>query len=343
MVRATAAKARLSGDLRPPEVQAGEEGVVVEHLLEVGDQPALVHGVAGEAAADLVVDAAVGHGGQGAARHRPRPGEPSRRRPPAAGTPGSPPGGTWAARRSRRGPGRRRPPAPGRPRRSASGPGAAPPAAAGGWPGGGPGRRRPRPPRRGAPPTPRGPRASTLREAGTPWRASRREVGAAEEGLALGGEEGGQRPPGPARQRGDRVQVDAVDVGPFLAVHLDGHEPLVDEPGGAGVGERLAGHHVAPVAGRVAHRQQDRHAPLAGGGERLLAPGVPVDRVVGVGQQVGAGGGGEAVGGGRGMAGDGMRRRSLPSPDVGRARLPTGAKTPSEPCATEGVHKPPLL
>ena len=43
------------------QVRARELGVVVEHLLEVGHEPALVGRVAVEAAAELVADAAVGH------------------------------------------------------------------------------------------------------------------------------------------------------------------------------------------------------------------------------------------------------------------------------------------
>ena len=62
-----------------------------------------------------------------------------------------------------------------------------------------------------------------------------------------------------------------------------------------GVLERLVLHHVAPVAGRVADREQDRPVLLAGAGERLVAPGVPVDRVLGVLEQVGAGLRGEPV------------------------------------------------
>ena len=64
--------ARLAGELPRVEVGAGELGVVVEHLLEVGHQPLPVGRVAREAAAQLVVDAAVGHGVQGAAHHRQR-------------------------------------------------------------------------------------------------------------------------------------------------------------------------------------------------------------------------------------------------------------------------------
>ena len=57
---------RLRGDLAPPvvseypppmEVGPGQECVVVEHLLEVGDQPVGVHRVAGEATAQVVVHA----------------------------------------------------------------------------------------------------------------------------------------------------------------------------------------------------------------------------------------------------------------------------------------------
>ena len=46
--------------------------------------------------------------------------------------------------------------------------------------------------------------------------------------------------------------------------------------------EALVGHDVAPVAGRVADRQQHRHVAPAGLGERLRPPRVPVDRVVAV-------------------------------------------------------------
>jgi hypothetical protein len=44
------------------EVRAGEESLVVEHLLEVGDEPVGVGRVTMEPAADLVVHSAGGHG-----------------------------------------------------------------------------------------------------------------------------------------------------------------------------------------------------------------------------------------------------------------------------------------
>ena len=56
-------------DLPAVEVGAGEQRVVVEHLLEVGHGPGGVDRVAGEAAADLVVDPAAGHRLERAERH----------------------------------------------------------------------------------------------------------------------------------------------------------------------------------------------------------------------------------------------------------------------------------
>ena len=47
-------------------------GVVVQHLLEVRDQPLAIGGVAGEASADLVVDAARRHGVEGGRGHEAR-------------------------------------------------------------------------------------------------------------------------------------------------------------------------------------------------------------------------------------------------------------------------------
>ena len=59
------AVAGLAQQLPRVQVAAGQLGVVVEHLLEVGDQPVAVGGVAVEAAAQVVVHAAGGHGVEG--------------------------------------------------------------------------------------------------------------------------------------------------------------------------------------------------------------------------------------------------------------------------------------
>ena len=133
-------------------------------------------------------------------------------------------------------------------------------------------------------------------EAGHALAVVGREVRAAEERSALGVEEDRHRPAAAAGHGLHRLHVDRVDVGPLLAVHLHVDEPVVHHRGDGRVLERLVGHHVAPVARRVADREQDRLVLGPGPGERLLAPGVPVDRVVGVLAEVGAGLVGEAVG-----------------------------------------------
>ncbi len=51
------------------QVGTGEQGVVVEHLLEMGDGPGGIDRIAVKAAAEDVVDASPGHRAQGAERH----------------------------------------------------------------------------------------------------------------------------------------------------------------------------------------------------------------------------------------------------------------------------------
>ncbi len=273
------------------QVRGDEERVVVEHLLEVGHHPAEVDRVAVEAAADHVVHASRGHAVErlrGELRRDVvaapeqeldrRGGRELRRRPPAAEL-------VVEA-------------APQRPRRLEEE------------------RLLERLVRRrpvGADPDvvdelAGGPRdlvrllavglrdgEQHLRERGQAVARLRREVGAAEERLSLGGQEDGHRPAAGAVERDDCAHVDVVDVGPLLAVDLDVDEVLVHDRGGRLALERLALHHVAPVAGGVADREQDRPVELARTGERLLAPGVPVDRVLRVLEQVRAGLAGEAV------------------------------------------------
>ena len=128
--------------------------------------------------------------------------------------------------------------------------------------------------------------ASTCRKAGMPARGCGREVGARVERPALGRREHRERPPEARRERGGRRHVRGVDLGVLLAVDLDRHEAGVELRGGRGVLERLARHHVAPVAGRVADRHHHGHVAAPRLGERLLAPREPRDRVARVGSQV---------------------------------------------------------
>ena len=137
-----------------------------------------------------------------------------------------------------------------------------------------------------------------LAEARHPVAGLRREVGPAVERHAVGVDEDVQRPAAVAGHRLHRPHVDGVDVRPLLAVHLHRDEVLVHERGGLSVLERLVLHHVAPVAGRVADRHQQRLvlAPARG-----RAPPRPTDA---------SPRGCPCAGGGRGWSG---RRAGSPS------------------------------
>ena len=140
--------------------------------------------------------------------------------------------------------------------------------------------------------------AQQVAERGQPVARLVGKIGAAEKRpLVRGGEEHGQRPAAAAlREQLVRGLVDPVDVGPLLAVDLDVDEQFVHERGRGLVLERLVRHHVTPVAGGVADREQHGPRGLARQRKRLLSPRVPVDGIVGVLQQVGTGFSGKSVG-----------------------------------------------
>ncbi len=128
---------------------------------------------------------------------------------------------------------------------------------------------------------------STWRKLAMPCRGSGGKYVPREEGRAVGLEEDRHRPAAvPVVEGDDGLHVERVDVRALLAVDLDVDEPRVHQLGGGRVGERLVLHHVAPVARRVADREQDRQVLGARAGEGLVAPRVPVHRVLGVLQQV---------------------------------------------------------
>ena len=242
---------RLARDLPAVQVGAREQGVVVEHLLEVGDEPVRVDRVAREAAADLVVHPARRHRAQRVGRHvelataqqelERRGGRELRRLAEAAvrrvvlraqsrhrvveGARAHRPGGRLEVCR-------------------AAQPVGDPPAAVTDLL---------------APVAPRlGHRREDVAPAGHAHARVGREVGAGVERHLLGRQEHVQRPASGSGHRLAGVHVDRVEVGPLLAVELDADEELVHQRRGLGVLERLALHHVTPVARRVADRQQDR-------------------------------------------------------------------------------------
>ena len=135
-----------------------------------------------------------------------------------------------------------------------------------------------------------------LQEARPALAAIRREIGPAEERLAVRREEDIQRPAALAARRLDEGHVDLVHVRPLLPVHLDADEMLVEERRELLVLEGLALHDMAPVAGRIADAQEDGLVLALGFGEGLVAPGKPIHRVVLVLEEVGRFLPGQAVG-----------------------------------------------
>ncbi len=107
-----------------------------------------------------------------------------------------------------------------------------------------------------------------------------RKIRAAPEGLGVGGEEHGERPAALLAKLVQRRHVDRIDVGALLAVDLDVDEEVVHHGGGLAILEALMRHDVAPMAGGVADREQDRLLGPLGFGERLRPPRPPIDRVL---------------------------------------------------------------
>ena len=107
-----------------------------------------------------------------------------------------------------------------------------------------------------------------------------REVRTGVERDAVGRQERVQRPAAAAGDRLAGLHADRVDVGALLAVDLHAHEPLVHDLSDLLVLERLVRHHVAPVTGGIADRDEQRAVLGAGSGQRHLAPRLPVDGVV---------------------------------------------------------------
>ena len=107
------------------------------------------------------------------------------------------------------------------------------------------------------------------------------------EGLLVRRHEDGQRPPPGAGEGLTGVHIHRIHIGPLLPVYLDADKGPVEDLCHFGVPEGLPAHDVAPVAGGVADGEKDGLI-LPGGGEKcLLPPGIPVDRVIRVLEQVG--------------------------------------------------------
>ena len=106
------------------------------------------------------------------------------------------------------------------------------------------------------------------------------EIGPSVKRFERGGEPHAHRPaPGPGGGL-NKCHVDAVHIWPLLAINLDRHVVPIEQAGHVGVFETLMLHHVAPVARRIADRQENQLVFTASRLERGIAPRVPVDWVV---------------------------------------------------------------
>ena len=123
-----------------------------------------------------------------------------------------------------------------------------------------------------------------------------RKISAAVKRLAIRRQEHRQRPAtSAARDQLVRGLVDLVDIRAFFAIDLDVDEVRVHQRRGVFIFEAFVRHHVTPVTGRIADRQQDGPVAFARGAQRFFAPRIPVDRIFGVLLEIGARFVGESV------------------------------------------------
>jgi hypothetical protein len=122
--------------------------------------------------------------------------------------------------------------------------------------------------------------AQHVREARPPVAVLGRKISAAIKRLEIRREPRAQRPAAMAGERLHIGHVNAIDVGPFLAVHLDGNKFFVEQRGDIGVLKRFVRHHMAPVAGRISDAEKNRLLFGTRLGESRLTPRKPVDGIV---------------------------------------------------------------
>ena len=249
---------RFSGQPESPDIRQEQQGVVAEHLFKMGDSPGPVGGVAAEAAADLVEDAALGHGPQGLFRQGQQP-----RVPPLlillqgkqdklghGEFRGLPEAAVFFVKGMEQFP------------KTALDQRVIPVEEL---------RLRSIAPEGGSelfraldeffpvflPAVPDG--FQQFPQADAPSAGAGREIGAAVEGAALRGEEQGHGPAAPAAGEGPAgFHIHAVQVRPFLPVHLHGDKASVEEAGDLPVEEALPVHHMAPVAAEIADAEEDQ-------------------------------------------------------------------------------------
>ena len=113
------------------------------------------------------------------------------------------------------------------------------------------------------------------------------QIGGGKKGLLLRRHDYSERPAAAAGHGGADLHVYRVHIRTLLPVHLYGNKAPVQNLRHLPVLEGLMGHHMAPVTGGVANAEKNGLILLLCPLKRLLAPGVPVHRVLPVLAQIG--------------------------------------------------------
>ena len=118
---------------------------------------------------------------------------------------------------------------------------------------------------------------------------NRRKIRTSHIGLLIRRQKQVQRP-SPLPVHDDQgVHVNSIDFRPLLPVDFDVHESFVHQTGKVSVVETFAGHDMAPVACGIPDAQENGLVLPPGLIQSLRSPWIPVHRLVGVLEQIGAG------------------------------------------------------
>src|ERR1700692_4945941 len=168
-------------------------------------------------------------------------------------------------------------------------------------------------------------------EAGPPVAVRRRKIRPAVKRLAIGCKKSRERPPTLPAHRADRGLIAAVNVRTLISIHFYRNEMLIHNRRHFSVVIRLAIHHVAPVAPHRPNVEQHRLILALRRGERLLAPLMPLNRLVHGRPQIGGRSMSEGVEGGSGGHASSLYARRNPRERFIGGRPPPAVQADSLP------------
>ena len=122
---------------------------------------------------------------------------------------------------------------------------------------------------------------------GLPERIVFGQIGGSKKGLLLRRHDNGEGPAAAAGYGGADLHVYRVHIRPLLPVHLDRNKVPVQNFRHLPVLKGLVGHHMAPVTGGVADAEKNRLVLLLRPLKSFLTPGIPVHRILPVLAQIG--------------------------------------------------------